>query len=83
MINKNILVSIFEKHQIDKVILKETEKSYDFIISEMNSSFNVAKWDYLEHVLEDILGKKINIIALPQATKYFGNQYIESGMIIR
>ena len=83
MINKNILSSIFESYKINNVILVEDNEKLHFIISNMSSSFNLDRWEYLENILKDVTGKSINIITYNQAIKHFDTNYLDKGLVIR
>ena len=83
MINTNILSSIFDNYSINKVILLEDTDCYNFIISNMPSSINLDRWEYLENILKEILRKNINIIPHNQAIEIFDNNAINEGLVIK
>lgn len=83
MINKNILSSIFDNYDIQKVVLIQKDETYNFIISNMSSSLTLERWEYLENILKDITKKSINIIPFPQAEKYFDSNLLNKGLVIK
>jgi len=82
MINPDILSSVFKSHKIEKVILIEDDYKLNFIVSNMSTSFDIDKWEYLENILKDITHSNVNIIPFCQAVKYFDESYINKGMVI-
>ena len=83
MISKDILGQIFNNYGINKVLLIDMENSCSFLISEMSCSLNLDRWEYLENILMDLTKKIVNIIPISQAKKYFPEDLIAKGEVIK
>jgi len=83
MINKEILSSVFSNYGIKKIVLVEDNNKLNFIISEMDLSISLDRWEYLENILKDITKKDINIMALNDVFKYLGTNYISKGVALQ
>ena len=83
MINYNIFSSIFENYEIGNVILLKDKETHNFIISNMPSCISVDRWDYLENILSEITKSQCNIFPYNQAIKYFSEEIIKKGVVIK
>ena len=80
MINKTLLKQVFDKYEIGKVTLVESANYNIFLIDDMPSSIPLDRWEYLEHILEDIVQKQITILPLNYAKKHIK---INEGVVIK
>ena len=80
MINKTLLKQVFDKYEIGKVTLVESANHNIFLIDDMPSSIPLDRWEYLEHILEDIVQKQITILPLNYAKKQIK---ISEGVVIK
>ena len=83
MINTNIFISIFKNYDINKVILLKDNETYNFIISEMPSSMDIERWDFLEHILFEATKQTCNILSFSQAVKLFGEEKLRKSVVIK
>ena len=82
MENKNILISVFKTYGINKVYLNKKSNTYNFIISAMEKSISLDRWNYLETVLKDITNKNVTLLPYEQALQHFGDNYINESLVI-
>ena len=83
MINNRIISSVFSNYGIDSVILVEDNNKLNFVISNMNSSISLDRWEYLENILKDITQRDVNIMPLNQVLSHLGSDYISKGVVIQ
>lgn len=79
MIDTKILLSVFEKHGINSVLLIPSENRNIFLIKEMPSSICLNRWEHLENILKDICKKDCDILSHEYASNYIN---IEKGVVI-
>ena len=79
---KDIIKSIFNNHEINKVTMIEENDSCTFIIHSMTNSIPLERWENLENLLKYVIKKEIYLCSYPQAITYFQKEFINKGVII-
>ena len=80
MINKQVLKDVFDTYNIEKVTLVDSNNHYIFLIDGMSSGLSLERWDYLEHILQDITNKQITLLPFNYAKKHIK---LNEGIVIK
>ena len=83
MTNFKVLKSIFNNHSIKDVVILDETDSFTFVISGMDEHISLNRWNNLEKLLNEYLGKPITLISFEQAIKLIGKDRLKKGVVLK